>query len=327
MIENPFTERSRITEPSRFAGRWSELSIIFDALQSRRPVLVIGTPGIGKSSLVSHVADAAAANLEREDLRAFYLDLAQADTATTVYRTLIEALGQHGETAAALEVALLADDAPTLLALDNADAALAAGWGADLLESLARIVRGGQLLLVAALDGPAPQLSERFVHVSLGAFAPAELRLLAEAYLDGTGVEFAGSELRALADLSLAHPAYLQRAAFHLFRTKLEPGYDWRAAYLEEARERPIPGAPLPPAVFTGEAATGPEPSRYGGTEGAAGGNGPQLAPLPEEPPALVVSLALLLAAVAVYFAAGLVPALVVAACAGLAALLLRRTA
>jgi hypothetical protein len=327
MIENPFTERSRIFEPGRFAGRWSELSIIFDALQSRRPVLLVGTPGIGKSSLVSHVADAAAANLEREDLRAFYLDLEHADTPATVYRTLTEALGQRGDTPAALEVALLADDAPTLLALDNADAAVASGWGAGLLEALARIARGGGLLLVAALDAPAPELSERFVHVRLGAFAPAELRLLAEAYLDGTGVEFAGSELRAVADLSLAHPAYVQRAAFHLFRSKLEPGYDWRAAYLDEARERPVPGAPLPPAVFAGETTTGPEPSRYGGTEGVAGGKGPQLAPLPEEPPVLVVSLALLLVALAVYFAAGLVPALIVAGCAGVAALLLRRTA
>ena len=36
--ENPFTERGRITDPSRFAGRWSELSLLFERLESSRPL-------------------------------------------------------------------------------------------------------------------------------------------------------------------------------------------------------------------------------------------------------------------------------------------------
>lgn len=324
MPENPFAERGRITEPQRFAGRWSELSMVFDAIQARRPVLVSGPPGIGKSSLISHVADAAAANLEREDLRAFYLDLAEADSAADVFRAVVAALGQRGDTASALEVALLADDAPTLLALDNAQAAVAAGWGEGLLEALARMARGGALMLVAAAEGQPPLLSEPFAQVRLGAFAPAEVRLLAEAYLDGTGVEFTPAELRALAGLSAAHPAYLQRAASHLFRSKLEPGYDWRTMYLLEARERPVPGAPLPPAVFEGAGDAGPGASRYGEAEGAPGARGPQLAPLPEAPAAMLLIVALLAAAAVALVAGAQLVALALAA-AGVAAIVIAR--
>lgn len=314
MVVNPFTERSRITEPQHFAGRWSELSLIFDAIQAGRPVLVSGSPGIGKSSLLSHIADSAAANLEREDLRSYYLDLAEASSAEEVYQVFIEALGQRGSTSAALEVALLSTDAPTVLCLDNADAAIAAGWGVTMLEALARMVRGGSLVLVAAIEGAPPLLSERFAHVRLGAFAPAEIRLLAEAYLDGTGVVFTPAELRAVAELSLAHPAYVQRAAFHLFRSKLDPSYNWRAEYLAEARERPVPGAPLPPAVFEGAAATSVESSRDAGAEGGALAEEVQAAPLPEVPWVLGYLLPLLAAALLFVATASLPLALVVAA-------------
>jgi hypothetical protein len=322
MAVNPFTERGRITEPRRFAGRWSELSLIFDAIGAGRPVLVSGSPGIGKSSLLSHIADAAAANLDRDDLRAYYLDLAQAADAADVYRAVVEALGERGETPAALEVALLADDAPTLLCLDNAHVVIAAGWGEGLLETLARMVRSGALILVAAVEGTPPLLSERFAQVRLGAFAPAELRLLADAYLDGTGIQFTTGDLRALAQLSVAHPAYVQRAASHLFRSKLEPGYDWRAAYLAEARERPVPGAPLPPAVFEGDGAAGRESSRYGGDEAGTAAYGPQLAPLPDLPPALAFTLPLLVAAL-LFIATGSLPLALVVGAGGVVAVAL----
>ncbi|HEX5688747.1 MAG TPA: ATP-binding protein, partial [Roseiflexaceae bacterium] len=239
---NPFTERGRITDPERFAGRWAELSLIFERLEAGRPVLVAGSPGIGKSSLLTHITQSAAVNLELPELRAYYLNVSGATEAADVYRTVIEALGERGDTPAALEVALVSAGDPLLLCLDNAQVAIAAGWGAALLESLARAVRGGALALVVAVEGSAPTLSERFATVSLGALAGTEVRLLIEAYLDETDVSFSPAELREIADLSAGHPAYVQRAAFHLFQSKIDPGIDWRAAYLAEARSRPIPG-------------------------------------------------------------------------------------
>lgn len=250
--DNPFTERSRIVAAPRFAGRWRELSIIFDAIESGRPILVMGPPGIGKSSLLTHIVASAAVNLEEPSLAAFYLALHAQATPDDIYHTVLQALGEPGTTAAALEVALLQSDAPVLLCLDDVHLALAAGWGEILLDTLARIARGGLLILVAALEGDAPLTGERFAVVRLGAFAPSEVRLLAESYLEGTDVTFTPSELRSLADVSAGHPAYLQRAAYHLFESRRNGG-DWRARFLADARDRPIPGAPLPPAAFEGE--------------------------------------------------------------------------
>src|SRR5262245_35386950 len=295
-LMNPFTQRGRITDVERFAGRWAELSLIFERLEAGRPVLISGPPGIGKSSLLTHIVQSAAINMEQPELRAFYLDLMDATGADEVYRTVVEALDGRGDTLAALEVALLDIGEPVLLCLDNAQAPLAAGWGEVLLEALARVARGGSLLLVVAVEGSPPLLSERFAVVRLGALAPAEVRLLIGAYLDDAGTSFTPAELREIADLSAGHPAYVQRAAYHLFQSKLEPGLDWRAAYLAEARERPVPGAPLPPAVFEGQGNGRLEGSSYGEDQYAGARDAPELLPLPEVLPILPWAIALLVA-------------------------------
>ncbi|HEX9369668.1 MAG TPA: ATP-binding protein [Roseiflexaceae bacterium] len=312
-LTNPFTERGRITHPERFAGRWAELSLIFERLEAGRPVLIAGPPGIGKSSLLTHVTQSAAVNLELPELRAFYLNLAGGGSAAAVYQTVATALGQPGDTLAALELAVIAAGEPVLLCLDDAQVAIAAGWGAGLLESLARIVRGGSLLLVVAVEGAAPLLSERFAAISLGALAPTEVRLLVDAYLDGAGVSFTPAELRDIAVLSYAHPAYVQRAAFHLFQSKLDPSLDWRAAYLAEARARPIPGAPLPTAVFEGQGKGWLAQSAYGEEQYAGATKSPQQIPLPETPTALIFGIPLLGALLLLALTGSLPLALVVA--------------
>ena len=78
-LTNPFTERGRITHPERFAGRWAELSLIFERLEAARPVLLAGPPGIGKSSLLTHISQSASVNLELPELRSYYLDLRGAE--------------------------------------------------------------------------------------------------------------------------------------------------------------------------------------------------------------------------------------------------------
>lgn len=324
---NPFTERGRITDPARFAGRWGELSLIFERIEHHRPVLVTGGPGVGKSSLLTHITQAAATNLDLPDLHAFYLNLAEGEGIADVYRAVAAALDQRGDTRAALEVALLAADGPVLLCLDNAQRAIAAGWGEQVLEELARLARSGRLMLVAALEGPLPVLSEPFALVSLGALAPPEIRLLTEAYLDDTDVVFTPAELRELAQLSASHPAYVQRAAFHLFRSKRYPGMNWRAAYLAEARERPVPGAPLPPEVFRGEAGGRVADSTFGEETTDARASAPPTLPELELNSALFALLALAGGA-AIYLLTGSALLALVSTLAGLGlvALLSRRS-
>lgn len=299
MAENPFTERGRITNPEHFSGRWGELSLLFDRLEAHRPVLISGVPGIGKSSLLTHIVQSAAINLERPDLRAFYLDLRTARDTNQIYGTLIGALGERGDQAAVLELTLEQINAPILFCLDNVHTILAHEWGELLIETLARIARRSTLLLVLALTGTPPLLSERFATIGLGAFAATEIRLLAETYLEGSSVTFTLRELDELAILSAGHPAYLQRAAYHLFQCKQDPEYGpWQAAYLTEARERPIPGAPLPPAIFEGATSFDGPLSQYELVDGVLQHTGPQLLPIPEAPPILLYLLPLCLAGV-----------------------------
>ncbi|HEU5099438.1 MAG TPA: ATP-binding protein [Roseiflexaceae bacterium] len=293
---NPFTERGRIIDPVRFAGRWSELSLVFERLESGRPVLVIGSPGIGKSSLLTHITQSAAVNLELPDLRSYYLDVRGAESAAEIYRTVTTALRHPGDTLAALELALVALDTPLLLCLDNAQGPLEAGWGVELLEALARVARGADLFLVVATEGTPPLLSEPFALLRLGALAQTEVRLLVESYLDGDSVSFTPAEIRQLVELSAAHPAYVQRAAYHLYQSKLNPEYDWRVAYLVEARERPVPGAPLPPGVFEGGRREQMAQSGYGDVSGERAPTIPGQLPLPDAWPILILLVPLILA-------------------------------
>lgn len=286
---NPFTERGRIVDPARFTGRWREVGMVFDGLERRRPVLLSGAPGAGKSSLLTHVAQSAGAVLELPDLDAMFLDLAVLPDAETAYGLVGRELRGRTTTSLELEELLVRFGHPVLICLDGADAALAAGWGEGLLERLARIARRStpaleegerllpgthDLMLVTAAGGAPPALGEPFVGVRLGALPPTEVRLLAEAYLDEGEVAFSGDELRALGELSAGHPAYLQRAAFHLYEAHTRPGYNWRSAYLAEARERPIIGAPLPAEVFRREEGGEESEGRDGAT--AAGEAGPR---------------------------------------------------
>ena len=251
-VSNPFIQRGQISDPRYFSGRWSELSLVFQAIESSRPVFIVGSPGIGKSSLLKHITQSAALNLERFDLRSFYLDLAPATAASGVYDVIIRALGRNGHSLVALDTALANSGGPVMLCLDNGDAVAETEWGAAMLDDLVRLARAGRLMLVVAQNTAPPIFSERVVSVRLGAFAAAEVRLLTDIYLEGTGVQFTPRNLQQLYRLSQGHPVYLQRAAYHLFEAKLQPEYSWLQRYREEAYDQPIPGAPLPPAVFEG---------------------------------------------------------------------------
>lgn len=269
-MTNPFSERGRIVDPGKFVGRWRELGAACEQLERRRPILLYGPSGSGRSSLLTHLAQAAGAVLEIPNLNAFYLDLAVLPDAATTYGLIVRALGGSEPTIAALERRLAANGRPVLICLDGVESAIAAGWGEDLLERLGRLARRsapgyhgvagptGQsmaydLMVVGAVRGAPPALSEPFATVRLGPLSFAEARMLLDSYLEEGEPLFSADEVRELMALSAGQPAFLQRAAYHLYETRRRPTYRWRKAYRAELRENPPVENPLPPAIFEAE--------------------------------------------------------------------------
>ncbi len=269
-MTNPFTERGRITDPGRFVGRWRELGAACEQLERRRPLLLYGPSGSGRSSLLTHLAQAAGAVLEIPNLNAFYLDLALLPDATATYGLIVRALGGGCPSLAALERRLAASSRPVLICLDHVESAIAAGWGEELLERLARLARRSapgyhgvagpdgsgiayDLMVVGAVRGAPPQLSEPFATVRLGPLSFAEARLLVDSYMAEGETPFSAEEVRELMALSAGQPAFLQCAAYHLYETRRRPRYRWRKAYRAEMRANPPVDNPLPPAIFEAE--------------------------------------------------------------------------
>lgn len=69
-IRTPFFNRQRITDPAYFIGRQRELERLYSAIATQQCVSIVGERKLGKSSLLTHLTDAAT-------LRSFGFDLAQ----------------------------------------------------------------------------------------------------------------------------------------------------------------------------------------------------------------------------------------------------------
>lgn len=69
-IRTPFFNRHRITDPAYFIGRQRELEQLYSAIATQQCVSMVGERKLGKSSLLTHLTDAAT-------LRSFGLDPAQ----------------------------------------------------------------------------------------------------------------------------------------------------------------------------------------------------------------------------------------------------------
>ena len=79
-MTSPFSDRSMITDPTRFFGRTKELRAIFNALAAEKPqcVSIIGERRIGRSSLLKHVEQTYRNHLPQPTLYHFaYLDVSR----------------------------------------------------------------------------------------------------------------------------------------------------------------------------------------------------------------------------------------------------------
>ncbi len=92
-MTSPFSDRSMITDPTRFFGRTRELRAIFNALAAQKPqcVSIIGQRRIGRSSLLKHVEQIYQNHLPQPTRYHFaYLDVSH-DTCRTPHEFYAEA--------------------------------------------------------------------------------------------------------------------------------------------------------------------------------------------------------------------------------------------
>ena len=139
--------------PDRCLGRNTEIATLTDALHApRAAVLVLGGPGIGKTTLTRAVAasDALAA---RFAARRWFVPLETAPDAASLRTAIVLALGLRPTDPAAFDLALAhLRQAPTLLVLDN----LETPWEADIAatqDTLRRLAALPDLALLASLRG------------------------------------------------------------------------------------------------------------------------------------------------------------------------------
>ena len=142
----PF-ETQMLRDATLFVGRWGELQLVMQAIDKRRPVLVVAPPQSGKSSLLFHAVAAGGILLDHDDLPAFYLDMAEFPDIEAVETTIAEAFAPAGTPW--LQAILRPDTAP-LLAFDNIDALQFAPHRDAFMAQLANECAAGRLRVIIA---------------------------------------------------------------------------------------------------------------------------------------------------------------------------------
>ncbi len=94
MLENPFTVRGTIQNPSDFIGRKAELLHIVTRLKTMQSCSVVGERRIGKSSLLYHLFQTGNDRLNDRRFRFVYIELtdARAQTVVDFLQTVLQAL-------------------------------------------------------------------------------------------------------------------------------------------------------------------------------------------------------------------------------------------
>ncbi|UOG93715.1 MAG: ATP-binding protein [Candidatus Thiothrix sulfatifontis] len=94
MLENPFTVRGTIQNPSDFIGRKAELLHIVTRLKTMQSCSVVGERRIGKSSLLYHLFQTGNDRLDDSRFRFVYIELTDACAQTVVdfLQTVLQAL-------------------------------------------------------------------------------------------------------------------------------------------------------------------------------------------------------------------------------------------
>jgi len=232
---NPFSDRGRINDPSRFFGRQQIVRELQQALTVGNSIALIGPPESGKSSLLYSLFQT------RQDWmpshQVIYLDLQGvidehhfcektlrelSTTNQTKSLTAKDALRQLDRALSAHKVLLMLDEVERLTHRD---------FTPRLQGMLRSWVQNGNFLLLAASEQPLHQvfppsdptspLHNVFRSTDLKYFTRDEVQNFVRQRLAACPIQFDEAEMSALWQQTHGHPGQLQRAAELLFKRKM----------------------------------------------------------------------------------------------------------
>jgi len=227
---NPFRPLSgRITDPKLIFDRQTELRQALEYLAVSGGVVFVGENGVGKSSLLTLLAERAGPVLGRKPI---FLDMQPLRDENDYYEALCEALGVPTARGLRLERSLRGQR--FLLLLDQIEKMTWEGFSRDLRAELRGLAEGHSAPLKLALvartpldrlfpdsEGNTSPLAGLCYQVDVRPWDPATARAFLEERLSRSLVRFAPEEVEHLVAQSGGHPQRLMRLAFDLYQRKL----------------------------------------------------------------------------------------------------------
>lgn len=227
-LKNPFAPLSgRVDDPTQFFGRDRELNRIFELLESRNSVAVIGDREIGKSSLLRAVYRTCEERLRRVPI---YLDLNSIESDEDFYEELCHQAGVATCQGARLKRSLSAKR--LVLLLDEVEKMTWQGFTHGLRSQLRGLAEGAdaplRLVLAAGSsldrlfrdgqDGMTSPLAGICLEERVGKWGDREMRSFLAGKMRGSPIQFTSEEVERLIAESGGYPKRLMRAGYDLYR-------------------------------------------------------------------------------------------------------------
>lgn len=234
-LVNPFTDRGRINDPNRFFVRQPIVRELQQELAAGNSIVLIGEPGVGKSSLLKYLQLTHATWLP--DYEIIYLDLysifSEIDFCNEVIHIIMPLhnikLRNTNEALIALKHTIRGRN--LLLMLDEVERMADRDFTSRLHGLLRALIQDGNLILLAASklpiqkvfppSDPTSPLHNVFNDKRINYFSKQEMDRFIHQRLEDTPIQFTAIELSEIWQKSEGHPDKMLRTAEALFRYKI----------------------------------------------------------------------------------------------------------
>ncbi len=222
---NPFGDKGRIENPSRFFEQKNLLNKVFGELEKGTSLSLIGDEQTGKSSLLYHVSE--------KEPHFIYLDMQKVHDEGDFFKALCSEIGIAEIRGSELFRVLKNDGKKSVLCIDNIERLTNKLFSGDERVELRGLAEGADAPLTL-LIASRRSLNELFLDssndysplygichtIEMPPFSQKEVHKFIETRLHSTGKQFAEVDFKTLWQESQGHPARVQEVAKALFEQR-----------------------------------------------------------------------------------------------------------